>query len=74
MDLCTALKGWQPQVVEVLPKPLEGQGGIGDNICGRCGGTHTCVICRLSWFPRRIVIRSRCRTLRATSSDTVSTE
>jgi hypothetical protein len=36
--------------------------------------THTCVICRLSWLPRRMVMRSRYRTLRATSSDTVSTE
>lgn len=36
-------------------------------------GTHTCVICRLSWLPRRMVIRCGYRTLSATSSVTVST-
>lgn len=35
--------------------------------------THTCVICRLSWLPRRMVIRCGYRTLSATSSVTVST-
>lgn len=35
--------------------------------------THTCVIWRLSWLPRRMVILSLYRTLSATSSVTVST-
>lgn len=36
--------------------------------------THTCVICRDSWLPRRMVMRSRYRTFSATSRLAVSTE
>ncbi len=41
---------------------------------GLAAVSHTCVICLRSWFPCRMVIRSRYRTFSATSRLAVSTE